>query len=96
MSNKKTQRTKGNVKPARSEKAATALDSFADFNSDFPQTSSILLDEASLNTVDPDLRQCLRRFSKRDAATKCKALADFVAILQVYSTCVYLFVLNKL
>ena len=85
MSNKKAQRTKGNVKPARSEKAATNLASFGEFRSESLQTSSLILDEASLNTVDPDLRQCLRRFSKRDASTKCKALSDFIAILEVYN-----------
>ena len=84
MSNKKAQRTKGNVKPARSEKAATNLVSFGEFRSESFQTS-LLIDEASLNTVDPDLRQCLRRFSKRDASTKSKALADFIAILEVYN-----------
>lgn len=83
MSNKKAQRTKGNVKPARSEKAASTLASFGDYNPDSFQSNSLLLDEANLNTVDPDLRQCLRRFSKRDASTKCKALSDFMAIIEV-------------
>ena len=75
---KRGQRTKGNVKPASSDKAAAALLATGAFATVYGEHET----EADVSgAVDSELRVVLKKMSKRDACTKQKALAEWASFV---------------
>ena len=79
-----SQRTKGNVRPSSSSRAATMLsknqqligfDSFSGELGYMPMLKSLEDDKDCL--IDPDFRVVLSKLSKKDVTTKVKALVEF-------------------
>uniref|UniRef100_A0A673KFV9 E3 ubiquitin-protein ligase listerin n=1 Tax=Sinocyclocheilus rhinocerous TaxID=307959 RepID=A0A673KFV9_9TELE len=93
MGGKNKQRTKGNVRPSSSGRAADLLaresgvaPGFVGFgvstSSDPGYVPAVQGAEEIDNLVDADFRMVLRKLSKRDAVTKLKAVQEFGAICQ--------------
>ncbi|XP_059400765.1 E3 ubiquitin-protein ligase listerin-like [Carassius carassius] len=93
MGGKNKQRTKGNVRPSSSGRAADLLaresgvvpgfDGFGVSTSSDPgYVPAVQGAEEIDNQVDPDFRMVLRKLSKRDAVTKLKAVQEFGAMCQ--------------
>ncbi|XP_029434872.1 E3 ubiquitin-protein ligase listerin-like [Rhinatrema bivittatum] len=86
----KKQRTKGNVRPSSSGRAAELLarDSgtvpgfvgFGASQSDLGYVPAVQGAEDVDSLVDADFRMVLRKFSKRDVTTKLKAMQEFGAM----------------
>lgn len=88
MGGKNKQRTKGNVRPSSSGRAAEALTreggvipGFVGFdttvNSELSYVPAVHGAEEIDNLVDADFRLVLRKLSKRDVVTRLKAVQDF-------------------
>uniref|UniRef100_A0A671LML7 E3 ubiquitin-protein ligase listerin n=1 Tax=Sinocyclocheilus anshuiensis TaxID=1608454 RepID=A0A671LML7_9TELE len=93
MGGKNKQRTKGNVRPSSSGRAADLLaresgvvPGFVGFgvstSSDPGYVPAVQGAEEIDNQVDADFRMVLRKLSKRDAVTKLKAVQEFGAMCQ--------------
>uniref|UniRef100_A0A671QUH2 E3 ubiquitin-protein ligase listerin n=1 Tax=Sinocyclocheilus anshuiensis TaxID=1608454 RepID=A0A671QUH2_9TELE len=93
MGGKNKQRTKGNVRPSSSGRAADLLarengvaPGFVGFgvstSSDPGYVPAVQGAEEIDNLVDADFRMVLRKLSKRDAVTKLKAVQEFGAMCQ--------------
>ncbi|TRZ03495.1 hypothetical protein DNTS_000509, partial [Danionella cerebrum] len=93
MGGKNKQRTKGNVRPSSSGRAAELLaresgvvPGFVGFgvssSSDPAYVPAVQGSEEIDNLVDADFRMVLRKLSKRDTVTKLKAVQEFGAMCQ--------------
>ncbi|XP_010770845.1 E3 ubiquitin-protein ligase listerin-like [Notothenia coriiceps] len=93
MGGKNKQRTKGNVRPSSSGRAAEALTreggvipGFVGFdttvNSELSYVPAVHGAEEIDNLVDADFRLVLRKLSKRDVVTRLKAVQDFGSMCQ--------------
>ncbi|XP_060942216.1 E3 ubiquitin-protein ligase listerin [Limanda limanda] len=93
MGGKNKQRTKGNVRPSSSGRAAEALTreggvipGFVGFDttvtSELSYVPAVHGAEEIDNLVDPDFRLVLRKLSKRDVVTRLKAVQDFGSMCQ--------------
>lgn len=93
MGGKNKQRTKGNVRPSSSGRAAEVLaresgviPGFVGFDttvtSELSYVPAVHGAEEIDNLVDADFRLVLRKLSKRDAVTRLKAVQDFGAMCQ--------------
>ncbi|XP_056296210.1 E3 ubiquitin-protein ligase listerin [Pseudoliparis swirei] len=93
MGGKNKQRTKGNVRPSSSGRAAAALTREGGVIPGFVGFDTALTSELSYvpavhgaeeidNLVDPDFRLVLRKLSKRDIVTRLKAAQDFGSMCQ--------------
>ncbi|XP_007899350.1 E3 ubiquitin-protein ligase listerin [Callorhinchus milii] len=90
MGGKNKQRTKGNVRPSSSSKAAELLVKdkgtvpgfvgFGPSQNELGYVPAVQGFEEVDNSVDPDFRMVLRKMSKRDATTKLKAVQEFGAM----------------
>ncbi|KAM4795349.1 E3 ubiquitin-protein ligase listerin [Rhinophrynus dorsalis] len=90
MGGKNKQRTKGNVRPSSSGRAAELLakesgtvSGFIGFGSsqnDFGYVPAVQGAEEVDSLVDADFRMVLRKLSKRDVTTKLKAMQEFAAM----------------
>uniref|UniRef100_A0A7N8Y352 E3 ubiquitin-protein ligase listerin n=1 Tax=Mastacembelus armatus TaxID=205130 RepID=A0A7N8Y352_9TELE len=93
MGGKNKQRTKGNVRPSSSGRAAEALTREGGVIPGFVGFDSTVTSELSYvpavhgveeidNQVDADFRLVLRKLSKRDVVTRLKAVQDFGSMCQ--------------
>ncbi|MED6284146.1 listerin E3 ubiquitin protein ligase 1, partial [Characodon lateralis] len=93
MGGKNKQRTKGNVRPSSSGRAAEvlareggAIPGFVGFDttvaSELSYVPAVHGAEEIDNLVDADFRLVLRKLSKRDVVTRLKAVQDFGAMCQ--------------
>ncbi|XP_044078917.1 E3 ubiquitin-protein ligase listerin [Siniperca chuatsi] len=93
MGGKNKQRTKGNVRPSSSGRAAEVLTREGGVIPGFVGFDSTVTSELSYvpavhgaeeidNLVDPDFRLVLRKLSKRDVVTRLKAVQDFGSMCQ--------------
>lgn len=93
MGGKNKQRTKGNVRPSSSGRAAEALTREGGIIPGFVGFGSAVTSELSYvpavhgaedidNLVDADFRLVLRKLSKRDVVTRLKAVQDFGSMCQ--------------
>lgn len=93
MGGKNKQRTKGNVRPSSSGRAAEVLareggviPGFVGFdttaNSELSYVPAVHGAEEIDNLVDADFRLVLRKLSKRDVVTRLKAVQDFASMCQ--------------
>ncbi|XP_069577301.1 E3 ubiquitin-protein ligase listerin [Brachyistius frenatus] len=93
MGGKNKQRTKGNVRPSSSGRAAEALTREGGVIPGFVGFGSAVTSELSYvpavhgaedidNLVDADFRLVLRKLSKRDVVTRLKAVQDFGSMCQ--------------
>ncbi|XP_069801287.1 E3 ubiquitin-protein ligase listerin [Dendropsophus ebraccatus] len=90
MGGKNKQRTKGNVRPSSSGRAAELLAKesgtvpgfigFGTAQSDLGYVPAVQGAEEIDNLVDADFRMVLRKLSKRDVTTKLKAMQEFGAM----------------
>ncbi|XP_069746128.1 E3 ubiquitin-protein ligase listerin isoform X2 [Narcine bancroftii] len=90
MGGKNKQRTKGNVRPSNSGKAAELLAKdkgmvpgfigFGATQNELAYVPAVQGLEEVDNLVDADFRMVLRKMSKRDATTKLKALQEFATM----------------
>ncbi|XP_075707339.1 E3 ubiquitin-protein ligase listerin [Rhinoderma darwinii] len=90
MGGKNKQRTKGNVRPSSSGRAAELLAKesgtvpgfigFGTAQSDLGYVPAVQGAEEVDNLVDADFRMVLRKLSKRDVTTKLKAMQEFGAM----------------
>ncbi|XP_068126697.1 E3 ubiquitin-protein ligase listerin isoform X2 [Hyperolius riggenbachi] len=90
MGGKNKQRTKGNVRPSSSGRAAEllakeigtvpAFTGFGTSQSDAGYVPAVQGAEEVDNLVDADFRMVLRKLSKRDVTTKLKAMQEFGAM----------------
>ena len=85
------QRVKDNAKPSSSARAAELMQqvssSFVGFslNSLAPIGAGMLLDDAFDASLDGDLKMSLRKLSKKDPLTKCKALDELKSLVDAKS-----------
>ncbi|XP_053703899.1 E3 ubiquitin-protein ligase listerin [Synchiropus splendidus] len=97
MGGKNKQRTKGNVRPSSSGRAAEVLTreggvipGFVGFDTsltaDLSYVPAVHGAEEIDNLVDADFRLVLRKLSKRDVVTRLKAVQDFGSMCQERST----------
>ncbi|XP_036204833.1 E3 ubiquitin-protein ligase listerin isoform X2 [Myotis myotis] len=87
MGGKNKQRTKGNLRPSNSGRAAELLAKeqgtvpgfigFGTFQSDLGYVPAVQGAEEIDNLVDSDFRMVLRKLSKKDVTTKLKAMQEF-------------------
>uniref|UniRef100_H3CX74 E3 ubiquitin-protein ligase listerin n=1 Tax=Tetraodon nigroviridis TaxID=99883 RepID=H3CX74_TETNG len=93
MGGKNKQRTKGNVRPSSSSRAAEALSresgvipGFVGFdataNLDLSYVPAVAGVDEIDNLVDAEFRLVLRKMSKRDVTTRLKAVQDFASMCQ--------------
>lgn len=85
MSENEAQINKSKVLPDSNENTTSILNPFKDKNNSL-QSNYFLLDKADINTIDPDIGQCLCQINKSVDDTKCQALLDFMVIIEVYYT----------
>ena len=89
------QRVKDNAKPSKSARAAELMQQVTGglvgftLNSGHlltPMGSGMLLDDAFDAGLDGDLKMSLRKLSKKDPLTKCKALDELKALIDIKTT----------